>query len=174
MVASLHAATKVTKTYSNFAGKFDFSNLGPVPVGTVSGESWIFATQFTAGVAGSLDAVEFGAFPNVGNAATVTLYTDNDSLPGIELESFSATIEAATGKWPGVVAKGLSQTKTPLTAGTKYWIALSVPNTTKDSFSWAYPLHQAPGLTVFQTGNGPWQSYPTNLTLTLIVTVKTD
>lgn len=170
LVASLQAATK---TYSNFTSKFDVSRLGPVPIGTFGGQGpYVFATQFTAGTAGELDNVEFAVFPGMGSSAVVALYTDNGNLPGSQLESFTGTIEAATGNTPDVVVRGHSQKKTALQAGTKYWIVISAANPTTDFFEWGAPgRHVVPGLTVFQLAGSGWMAYAP-AALTLIVTVN--
>ena len=169
LVASRQAATK---TYSNFNSKFDVSRLGPVPVGTFQGEGpFVFATQFTAGTAGTLDVVEFAAFPGIGSSAVIALYTDNGNLPGSQLESFTGTIGAVSGNVPDVVVRGRSQKKTALQAGVKYWIVISAANPATDFFEWGFPGRQVvSGLTVFQLAGSPWMEYgPVALTLTVTV-----
>jgi PEP-CTERM motif len=137
------------------AGWDIYSNLGPGDsyAGTAGGwtlgdppDYVVTASAFTAGVSLDLSKIEVAAglvlgpngAPTGVNQLTISLDTDSAGSPGAVLESFTIT-----GAMPilGTFSSGHLVTATSvlhplLTAGTQYWVVLSVPDDGMSHAAW--------------------------------------
>lgn len=119
----------------------------------------VFASQFTAGVGGTLSSVRLPLRKNSGtDPLEVSLRADAADLPGASLKSWSTSAGAAwqdntlTNADPGVV----------LAAGTKYWVVLSAGYDAV--YMWGRSTQGGLMRTAFQSGSDPaWHAGNTDV-----------
>jgi len=127
-----------------------FSNLGPNDsydqyhdwaVGSGGpGYYWVPASAFTVGASVNLSTIEVAAGYLSGNQLTINLDADSGGTPGSVIESF--TINGAM-PFIGSVSSGdlvmaTSVLHPLLTAGSQYWVVLSVPNDRTSEAAWNF------------------------------------
>jgi hypothetical protein len=97
---------------------------GPGPIG-----EWGPASLFTAAIGGAVSQIDVGLSVIDDGDVSVSLWTDVGGLPGVELESWSATATQSFGDCCAVVTlAGLAGPN--LTAGQQYFLAIIPGETT--------------------------------------------
>lgn len=105
------------------------------------------ATKITAGV----------GYVSGDNSITLSLYTDNNGVPGTELASGTAGNFPKFGTCCGTGTATIPATT--LTAGTQYWVVFSASGNTIESTTSATTDQAHAHLVADDIGNGGWQSY---------------
>jgi hypothetical protein len=150
--------------FNNFGPGFDYNCcIGGTLGGPASPVGWVIqANQFTALAGGSVSEIDVAIGLVVGtNGATVSLWTDNSGIPGIQLGSWDITNLPDFGTCCAVSSiLGISGIN--VSAGASYFLMASTPRDTWDAwnfnsigdtglvdftFDGGTTWHQAPGST---------------------------
>lgn len=158
-----HPTTVGPVIYSDFGSNYNF---GCCVGWTVSGsqsaaaQNYVVATEFSSDGNFNVGQIDVAAGWVTGGATgvMVSLWTDNNNLPGTELGSWSASTLSKFGATDNGVAtiSGISGIK--VQAGADYFLELSSPNGAWNA--WSFNSLGTKGL-VDQEVNGVWNQYTT-------------
>jgi len=135
-LASLPATADTV--FNNFGANFNYNCcVGGTLGGPNSPVGWIIqANEFTALATGSVSEIDVAIGFVVGtNGATVSLWTDNNGIPGAQLGTWDISNLPAFGTCCAVsTITGINGIN--VTTGTSYFLMASTPNDTWDAWNW--------------------------------------
>ncbi|HVZ16584.1 MAG TPA: choice-of-anchor R domain-containing protein [Terriglobales bacterium] len=149
------AANASDIVYNNFGNNWDYQCcVGGTLGGPNSPVGWVIqANQFTAGVSGSVSEIDVAIGWVTGtNGATVSLWTDNGGIPGVQLGSWDIGPLPNFGTNPPDHSTITGISGINVTAGQTYFLMASTPNDTWDAWNWNST--GAVGLVDFSTDGG--------------------
>ena len=158
-------------TVSAMADDTAFSDLGnPINYNccagwTVGGQNSVVglvrdANQFTSLSTGNVTQIDVGLGWVTGeNAATISLWTSVNDLPGTMLGSWGISNQPVFGSTSSTVATISVGPGIALTAGDSYFLVVEGASTTWDAWNWN--AQGVNGLLLQDSGNG-WSSFPDN------------
>lgn len=114
------------------------------------------AARFSPSLSLPLFSVDFAAGLIVGtNTVLISLRADSAGQPGSTLEIWTVTGQMGDFGLDNPIISVNSVARPPLSAGTNYWLTLSVPNLLDDWSAWNQAT-SATGTVAFQEGTGNW------------------
>lgn len=152
--AGMISSPAFTPIFDDFGPGFDYDCCsGWTVAGPGSGVGWFTAAnEFTAGISGSVGQIDIALGLVTGDGgATVSLWTDNAGLPGVQLGAWGVTATEIFGECCGVVTiAGI--TGVNLVGGQDYFLMVAPGDA--DWIAWNFNTTGATGLGLYSNDGG--------------------
>jgi hypothetical protein len=127
-----------------FGSSLSFTSYGPgdtynLGAGYLVGGfmSSVSGNMFTAGFTGNLAELDLAiGTNNAGSFVNIQIAADNGGLPGVVLESFTASVTNLVWS-PGAYVSVVSTVHPLLSAGTSYWVLATTTTNNTDAWYWS-------------------------------------